>query len=652
MKSFRTQLKKGTMSVALSCEEREAMRGRIVEYMEFLPLARDLTPITSEASAVRSWRLFGSRHIVGALAVALMVTTTTYSVTNAATDALPGDLLWPVKVHVNEGVKTVFVNGDEAQVAWERERMELRLEEASSLAAQGRLDAERQDVVSKQFAIQAEAAVEKVREIETRDPVLAAEASAELADTLDTHKAVLARMVVEQEAEGVVEEGARTFVEEVHRAAFDAESLREETEKNLSLVEETDVATSGDELPNEEVDNVSQVDTNVTDGNASATVQTTDGVVQEKKNRAAQRARDRATDLQTRAEELIEARDQTDKIVPLAREQVVTAGVLIAEGDAALTDGSLSRAYGAFRQAASILHKTIALLKVAETYNPELTQGMLEEYPVASETANIQESHGDGGTEEVQARLPSTNATGFEASAAESPVSREEVVRMTDEVQGMLAERKNGDNASFNGDAYRYLKDAIASTFRADIALSLGNTEEAVILLSQAYARATAARDLLKGVDSADSTSNPPHDPALETIPEEISPEVVATSTLSVRHSFDDLVHTYEGVIPNISCVAVDAHLSVAEVPHTVLSLALTTTPLTSEDACEGQSVSYRATTSAPAAVDLISILLNGEAVSWSIEEVVSREESTVPPQTESLIRRTIEGAQKMLGGE
>lgn len=624
------------MNISLSREDHEMMRERIVAYMEYLPLTHNTAPVTEVVRSIDLWRLFRSRHLIGALAVALMVTTTTYSVTSAATDALPGDLLWPVKVHVNEGVKTVFVSGDEARVAWERERMELRLEEASSLAAQGRLDAERQDAVSKQFVMQAEAAVEKVREIEERDPILAAEASAELADTLDTHKAVLARMVVEHEVEGLVEEDARTFVKEVHRLASDAEALRDETEKKLSLVDEEGVASGGVAALVDESGPIAPSDAGV-DSTVSSAADTSEviGATQENKSRATHRARARAETLRARAETLIEARSHDEKVVAPARAHVATATVLMNEGNASLAGGDLSRAYGEFRNAASILHKTIALLRVAETYASELTEGMLEEDPVVSETpAQVS-------PEESQVLQVSTSTEVRDVEEPATSVTREDVVRRIEEVKGMLVAR-HVDGADGSGaDAHRHLKDAMANMLRADIALSLEHRTEAMALFMQAYERANAARDLLRNEDVGPAR---PHDPEMSS--GEIK-SVIATPTLSVARSIIDSVHVYEGVLPDVSCASVKAELIMVEVPNTVLSLELTTIPFADGEVCDGRVASYRATTSVPAAIDLTSVFLNGSEVTWSFSEAPIEERSAANPR--GLLQRTLEGAQKML---
>lgn len=59
----------------------------------------------------------------------------------AAEGALPGSVLYPVKVGINEEVRSAFAVG-ENQVRWDMRRVERRISEARELAERGRLDAE------------------------------------------------------------------------------------------------------------------------------------------------------------------------------------------------------------------------------------------------------------------------------------------------------------------------------------------------------------------------------------------------------------------------------------------------------------------------------------------------------------------------------
>ncbi len=232
MSKLETQLKKATKHMVLVEEDKALMRERLVSYMEHKPLRRE--PVHGRRAATRLplFGFFRTHHLSGALVIALLATTSTFGMSFAAGDALPGDLLYPVKVNVNEEVKGAFKISHESRIEFEQTRAELRLKEASQLASEGRLDSKKQEAVAKLFAEHTEAVTEQVQEVEESDPVLAAEVSTEFEAALDTHEAVLARLIVEGDDEG--NKGAQQLVEQVRTAANEAEKLREEAEERMT----------------------------------------------------------------------------------------------------------------------------------------------------------------------------------------------------------------------------------------------------------------------------------------------------------------------------------------------------------------------------------------------------------------------------------
>lgn len=68
-------------------------------------------------------------------------------VSYAAERSLPGDTLYPVKIHVNENVEGAFHVGAAADADFARTQLERRAEEAKALAAKNELDAEAKSAV-------------------------------------------------------------------------------------------------------------------------------------------------------------------------------------------------------------------------------------------------------------------------------------------------------------------------------------------------------------------------------------------------------------------------------------------------------------------------------------------------------------------------
>lgn len=125
---------------ALSERERHVMREEVKHFMLKHPARM---PLAARAyAAMRAWRPIGAFSFARlhpmALSLVLVLTVGT-STTYAAEGALPGDTLYPVKIHVNESVQGALAVSDEAKVLWHATRVERRLAEAEALAAKGRL---------------------------------------------------------------------------------------------------------------------------------------------------------------------------------------------------------------------------------------------------------------------------------------------------------------------------------------------------------------------------------------------------------------------------------------------------------------------------------------------------------------------------------
>jgi Domain of unknown function (DUF5667) len=103
------------------------------------------------------------------------------SISYAAEGTLPGDILYPVKIHINENIYNVMAFSHEAQASWHTERAERRFEEIEQLLAKNELDEEKAIIAQ----IHLEEAL-KAAEISS-DPI-------KFSAILDIHSAVLAKI--------------------------------------------------------------------------------------------------------------------------------------------------------------------------------------------------------------------------------------------------------------------------------------------------------------------------------------------------------------------------------------------------------------------------------------------------------------------------
>lgn len=91
-------------------------------------------------------------------AIVLIALTVTGGGTMAlAQNSVPGDTLYPVKIHVNENMRGAFAIGSDAEARLQAELLKERVEEAEELAAAGRLEGEVAATAETNIVSQAEA---------------------------------------------------------------------------------------------------------------------------------------------------------------------------------------------------------------------------------------------------------------------------------------------------------------------------------------------------------------------------------------------------------------------------------------------------------------------------------------------------------------
>ncbi|MDD2657805.1 MAG: DUF5667 domain-containing protein [Candidatus Pacebacteria bacterium] len=137
-------LKKGIRAlrrIRLSSLEKEAVLARLMEHVEKHP-----------ASVVSPWKIYVSHfRFHYAVASLLVMVLAGGSVTFAAEGALPGDVLYPVKLNITEPLQGALISGDLPKARFEAKKTLRRLEEAETLAAQGRLNQAAVETVETNF---------------------------------------------------------------------------------------------------------------------------------------------------------------------------------------------------------------------------------------------------------------------------------------------------------------------------------------------------------------------------------------------------------------------------------------------------------------------------------------------------------------------
>ncbi len=215
MKRFSEQFHKQASKVHLSAAEKHDLQTRITTFMEYHPLATRTSTASRAQSAIerspffiltiptRYFQSFGMAAAVLVLVVMPFV----------AEQTVPGDVLYPVKVRINEEVMGSFNRTAYDKVEWETKRLERRLSEARLLAEAGKLTPEVEaDVVAavKQHTIDA---ANTIAELRTEDSQQATLAEITLATRLGLQETLLqTALAADTAAEGVSVEGIAAAV--------------------------------------------------------------------------------------------------------------------------------------------------------------------------------------------------------------------------------------------------------------------------------------------------------------------------------------------------------------------------------------------------------------------------------------------------------
>lgn len=137
-------------SVHLTAEEKRAGRERL---LEFMAVRNDETARHSEKLPFLGAILtFLTPRPMPVFAALLVIFLSGGGVSYAANASLPGELLYPVKISVNEEVRSLLTFSEEAKLAFEIQRAEQRLEEAEELERSGELQDDRAKLLSDYIA--------------------------------------------------------------------------------------------------------------------------------------------------------------------------------------------------------------------------------------------------------------------------------------------------------------------------------------------------------------------------------------------------------------------------------------------------------------------------------------------------------------------
>jgi hypothetical protein len=189
MKHPLNNLRDAAEHIRLSDQEKSLVRAHLVKMVRLSEAqARPKQPV-----ATPYFFFFSFQRLAMPMAVLLIVAlggTTTY----AAQGSLPGGVLYPVKIYVNENIQEALAVSEKAKVSFHTSVAEERLMEAEALASEGKLDAQTSSNIEANFNDHVAKADTIAATLEESDPASGVEARATLDSSIAAHSSILARI--------------------------------------------------------------------------------------------------------------------------------------------------------------------------------------------------------------------------------------------------------------------------------------------------------------------------------------------------------------------------------------------------------------------------------------------------------------------------
>jgi hypothetical protein len=192
MNEFFTNMQRIARTQRLSQNEKQAMRVRLTNYFEAYPVEEAPVVEKPRTSVPSPFYFFAPRYSVSFAALLLLILGG--GTTFAAEGTLPGDTLYPLKINVNERVATTLALSPQAKAQVNGELATARLEEAETLASNGKLDAPTSAALTANFAMHVKAAQTNTSDLVVKDPGTAEQLNAQLDSNLSAHGAILAQI--------------------------------------------------------------------------------------------------------------------------------------------------------------------------------------------------------------------------------------------------------------------------------------------------------------------------------------------------------------------------------------------------------------------------------------------------------------------------
>lgn len=195
-KIVRARLSSAFQKVQMDDAAKARTRALLQEYMEMQPIRTGAPVQTAHLSLFSSMVSITGRGYAVPITAVVLIFGLTAGTAFAAEGALPGDTLYPIKVHITEEARGILATTPKAQAEWEIERTSRRLEEASTLAVEGNLTSANQAEIETNLAEHVAATARKAQILaDNKEYTDASDVGAELHAVLKAHGDILASVL-------------------------------------------------------------------------------------------------------------------------------------------------------------------------------------------------------------------------------------------------------------------------------------------------------------------------------------------------------------------------------------------------------------------------------------------------------------------------
>ncbi len=256
-KNFLKELKNTKNQIILSKREQNVRRNRLAKFIQKNSVIKNNQISHSSQKAINFLKFnsltknFMSNFKLSYLAIPVILIMGA-GISFAAENSLPGDFLYPVKIHVNEPVETALSVSPKSQADLNANLAQRRLKEAEQLLSQGKLSPQVKESLSNNFKTHSDSFNREVAKLkEQNDTKDADQAESDFEDNLKSHEAIMGSLGLENALKQNVEASstATTKLDNL-KADFENGKTPDSNKDNVKELRSEDQQTTTSDITN------------------------------------------------------------------------------------------------------------------------------------------------------------------------------------------------------------------------------------------------------------------------------------------------------------------------------------------------------------------------------------------------------------------